>query len=197
MLTLRPKLKISLFPLTRPTLSKLADWKFFIGNLQSLFFSFRSKFVLLKIPYFRFVSPKDRNFRITEHIFVVKKRKSLPTYLPTSKIVSWVRGNRNIFNCGLGFRRKQLIHVYVDKVQLYGFDLWCLMPLSAMHFFVFQLYRGDQFYWWRKPEYPEKTTDLWQVTDKLYHIMLYRVHLIWAEFTLTMLVVLGTGFFNR
>ena len=62
------------------------------------------------------------------------------------------------------------------------------MPLST----IFQWYRGSQFYWWRKPEYPDKTTDLPQVTDKLYDVMSYWVYPTWMGFELTTLVVIDT-----
>jgi len=48
------------------------------------------------------------------------------------------------------------------------------MPLSKI---FKKLYRGGQFYRWRKPEYQDNTTNMSQVTDVLDQIMLYRVHL--------------------
>jgi len=57
---------------------------------------------------------------------------------------------------------------------------------------IFRLYRGGKFHWWRESEDPEKTIELSQVTDKLYHIKLYRVDLAWTGFELFTLVVIGT-----
>ena len=54
---------------------------------------------------------------------------------------------------------------FLVEVQTQQLGLWCLMPLST----IFQLYRGGQFNWWRKPEYPKKNSNTVLET----HILLF------------------------
>jgi hypothetical protein len=96
----------------------------------------------------------------------------------------------NMFHQQFKFRRNCVIFNWKDTyssippispIQVLGFSLWCLTPFST----IFQLYRTwRSVFWWRKPWYPEKTTDLPLVTDKLYHILsnkLVRIVLIYIN----------------
>ena len=66
------------------------------------------------------------------------------------------------------------------------------MVFSATFNNIFQLYRDGQFLLVEETGVSGENHP--QVTDKLYHIMLYRTHLACAGFKLTTLVVIGTDY---
>ena len=97
------------------------------------------------------------------------------------------------FNTGLRsvvYQNKYCIHKYNDFQQSRQTDIFhnVLLGTQAMRV-CFMMSKAtfnniSVISWWSVllVEYTKKTTDLSQVSDKLYHIILYRIHLTWAGF---------------
>ena len=80
-------------------------------------------------------------------------------------------------NCGGIIKLLKSTYIYIY--------IWIRVMVFNANSTIFQLYiMVVIFFWWRKPDDPQKTKDLSQVTDKLYQC--------WSRFKLTTSVVIGT-----
>jgi hypothetical protein len=96
---------------------------------------------------------------------VANRRFSPDTLIsPTNKtdrqdqLINWLHG---FFDQFTNFAECFFFIFFIDNGGIWRFTLLSI---------IFQAYPGGQFYWWGKSEYPEKISDLPQVTDKLYQI---------------------------
>ena len=82
-------------------------------------------------------------------------------------VVVQMGGNTPPPSGGGGVNKSLCICMYM---RVCGLVFWGLTPQQQPG-----SYQGGKMmmmksvFWWRKPEYPEETTDIWQVTDETFH----------------------------
>ena len=105
--------------------------------------------------------------RLTRRMSLVEQELlTLSEHLSSPPVFSVVRVTRSLVLCVcfvdrcLSFYAFSFGHCVVCPSSIYGFwfPLWYLQTLLV--WYIFQLYRGGQFHWWRKPDYRDKTIDL-------------------------------------